>query len=461
MTARLRALRRRLAAWRRSTTLRFIVLHLFASLATAGGVLAFAWVTTDRLLVSELQGVVHGDREALVAAHARGGVRAVRDEMAERDFGRHRVYLLIDEHERQVVGNLATWPRALPSRDDWRVLPLRPATGGPKRSYGLAATRLADGGRLLVGHDLDDLVRLQQRLEAALWLAALLALPLALGVAFLVTREMNARVAAIAGVAAQVAAGDLSYRIATFGSRDPFDRLGAALNAMLARIEMLMTELRTLADSLAHDLRSPLGRIRGRAERLLTRTPDAENQGLLVDLIGETEVLLKLLTATLEVSRAEAGVGRDRFEPVDLVALVTGLADVYGPVAEDDGVTLELAAPDSPQLLPGSQQLLAQALANLIENALKYGGGGGRILLALVADGPMVRLSVADHGPGIPPDRRAEALRRFGRLDPARSAPGTGLGLALVAAVARLHGGALELGDNRPGLVATLVLPRA
>lgn len=452
--------RQRLASWRRSTTLRFIALHLAASLATAGGVLAFAWVTTDRLLISELQAVVHSDRDALVAAHDRGGAAAVGRALAERDLGLHRVYLLVDARERLVVGNLAAWPPTLRGREFWQVMRLHRLSGGPARAYGLSATLLPDGGRLLVGHDLDDLVRLQQRLEAALGLAALLALPLALGVAFLVTRQMNARVAAIAGVAGKVAAGDLSHRIATFGSRDPFDRLGAALNAMLARIEMLMTELQTLADSLAHDLRSPLGRIRGRAERLLARTPDEEGQGLLVDLIGETEVLLKLLTATLEVSRAEAGVGRDRFEPVDLVALVTGLAEVYGPVAEDDGVALGLEAPPTPVVLPGSQQLLAQALANLIENALKYGRGGGSITLSLASDDDVVRLSVADQGPGIPPDRHAEALRKFGRLDPARSEPGTGLGLALVAAVGRLHGGDLELADNRPGLRATLVLPR-
>ncbi|KPF62636.1 hypothetical protein IP88_14410 [alpha proteobacterium AAP81b] len=448
-------------AMRRSTTLHFIVLHLVASLVTAGGVLLFTWATTDRLLVTELQDIVATDRDALVAAHAGGGAIAVRRRMLERGAaGGHRIFLIVDPGEQVVTGNLSGWPAALGGRERWQVRRLASAAGGTARGYGIATATLGDGGRLLVGHDLDDLERLQRQLEAAMALAALLAVPLGIGIAFLLTRLMNARIGAIAAVAARVAAGDLSRRIATLDGRDPFDRLGTALNAMLARIELLMTELWTLADSLAHDLRSPLGRIRSRAERLLARADDEESQHLLVDLLAETEALLKLLSATLEVSRAEAGVGRDGFEAVDLAALASDLAEVYGPAAEDIGMHLDLDLPGSAVTIAGSPQLLAQALANLIENALRYGRAGGSIRLAVAVAPDHATLSVADRGPGIPAERRAEALRKFGRLDPARSEGGVGLGLTLVAAVARLHGGALRLEDNAPGLRAVLILAR-
>jgi signal transduction histidine kinase len=228
---------------------------------------------------------------------------------------------------------------------------------------------------------------------------------------------------------------------------------------MLERLELLVGEHRMLTDALAHDLRSPLTRIHIQ----IAEAQDEEDAG--VDqrarfriIEQEVELVLHMLESVLEISRAEAGIGRGDFQGFDVGDLLRGLAEVYQPLAQASGVDIMVFCPPALRIM-GQRGLVARAIANLIDNALKYAANGGKITLNAVAGDTEVFLSVADLAKGIPADRRKDALRKFGRLDEARSSPGSGLGLSLVSAVASLHGGTFLLEDNQPGLRATLILP--
>jgi signal transduction histidine kinase len=266
-----------------------------------------------------------------------------------------------------------------------------------------------------------------------------------------VARYVARRLVAIARVIDAAGEGDLSRRVPMItDSNDAFDRLAARLNAMLARIEGLMTELRVVTDSLAHDLRSPLARLRTKTEQAVLIADPAGREAALGGLLVETDLVMRMLTTVIEISRAEAA-SRDRFTLVPPAAVIAVVAELYEPVVEEAGLAFRVETDTALPPMPVHRELLSQAIANLIDNAV-------RLTLARTETG--VSITVADRGPGIPAGDRAQALKRFGRLDSARSTPGAGLGMALIEAVARLHGGEFELGDNGPGLIARMVLPQ-
>ncbi|MFM7348974.1 MAG: ATP-binding protein [Erythrobacter sp.] len=271
-------------------------------------------------------------------------------------------------------------------------------------------------------------------------------------------RLIENRARGIAEVAERVGRGDFGSRIAVTGSRDAFDRLAAALNEAFARIELLVSELRTVTDGLAHDLRSPITRL-GHALDAARRSTDSPETLAALERAGrETEGLEHILGTALQIVRLEAGIGRDRFAPLDIGEVLHELAELFEPAAEEAGFAIVVEAP-AHLFIDGHRHLIAQAIGNLIDNAMHYAQGGRRIAVSAARAGEgRVVVSVADDGPGIPAERRADALRRFGRLDPARHQPGSRLGLSLVAAAAALHGGSFELGDAEPGLVARLTL---
>jgi signal transduction histidine kinase len=253
-------------------------------------------------------------------------------------------------------------------------------------------------------------------------------------------------------------AGELSHRIATTGSNDEFDRLSETLNAMLEEIRRLMSGMRMVTDNIAHDLRSPLTRMRGRLEMALARPGDAEDQRRAIErTIADADQLLATFTALLSIADAQSGSARATMVPLDLMELATDIAELYGPAAEERGIALSYGGGGG--RVAGSRQLLFQAIANLVDNAIKHTPAGGRIDISVMACGAETAFAVADTGAGIAPDDRERVLEPFVRLDSSRSTPGSGLGLALVAAIARLHGARIVLGDNRPGLVATLYFP--
>jgi len=273
--------------------------------------------------------------------------------------------------------------------------------------------------------------------------------------AWLAARMIEARLGRTVATAEAVAAGDLARRVALDGSQDAFEALAVSVNAMLDRIAALMTELKVATDGLAHDLRSPLTRLRATLERALAASQDEGARVAVLRALDEGDRLLAMLDTALRITRAEAGLGREAFVEIDLATMIRDLVEMFEPLAEDRGMTVSATVPATLPIV-AHREILGQALANLVDNALKYGDGQVEVTATRVAGG--VAISVVDDGPGIPADRRPEAMKRFGRLDAARSESGAGLGLTLAAAVAHLHDGTLTLEDNRPGLIARLTL---
>lgn len=314
---------------------------------------------------------------------------------------------------------------------------------------------------LIAGRLLDDWEQEQRTIEQALLAAALVSLLLGVAGALVLTRYVGARLDRIGGVVGAVAAGDISRRVELVAAGDDaFDRLAAQLNRMLDKIERLMGELRVMSDSLAHDLRSPIARLRAKAETAALQADPEARDAALGGLIAETDLVMRMLGTLLDIGRSES-ITRDRFVSVDPGALVEEIADFYAPVAEEAGVTLTAEIAAGLPRVDLHRELMAQAIINLVENALNHAGDGRAIKLSAGSVDRYVRIAVADRGPGIPADQHEAARRRFGRLDGARTTPGAGLGLALVDAVARLHGGRLVLADNAPGLIASIDIPVA
>jgi signal transduction histidine kinase len=278
-----------------------------------------------------------------------------------------------------------------------------------------------------------------------------------------ISRVVLSRLDQINQTSQEIMSGDLSRRIPILGSNDELDELATNLNAMLGQIEGLMTGMREVADNIAHDLRTPLNRLRNRLEgaMMANETPE-DTKASLESAIEEADGLIATFNSLLLIAEAESGAHRDALEDVDLRAIARDVVDLYEPVAEERGIALTLTAPD-PARVRGNPSLVARAAANLVDNALKYTPQGGKVLVVVDAglaraDGP--ELTVRDSGPGIPAQDRERVLDRFVRLERSRNTPGSGLGLSLVAAVARMHGASLELGDAGPGLVARLVFPK-
>ncbi|WP_298853181.1 HAMP domain-containing sensor histidine kinase [uncultured Sphingomonas sp.] len=446
----------RLPAWLRSTTARIVLAIFLLQAASAAAVLLALRAQTQAELARETRDRIVETRDDLMARYYDGGAAGLSAMIGTR-LSRSpdpRLLLALEPASGARAGNLAQSPPDL--RDGgWATLDIvRRGGAGPEAAI-LTARRLPDGSRLVVGHVLAGDARLTRAFEAALAGTIAIALILSVASALVIGRLIGGRTRRIARTARAIGAGDLAARVDRDGSGDGFDALGQELNAMAERTELLVGELRIMSDSLAHDLRSPITRLHAVIGRALADTGDARARAALAEVEGEADSLLAMLSTALEISRAEARVGADRMAPLALAPFIADFAEMYGPLAEDRGIALSVDA--LPVTVSAHRELLARAVANLIDNAIKYGDRA--IALSVAREGDRALLRVADDGPGIPPEERAAALRRFGRLDAARGTPGAGLGLTLVAAVAHLHGGTLELGDNRPGLVATIGLP--
>ncbi len=452
----------RWAPFTRSVTARFVIVAFLVQLVVTGGILLFVQQASQRALASEQLTLVTELRDELISAWRSGGEDGLRRIIDVRlaTRGSPPVILLANAQGDALAGNLGAWPTVIPYQTDWRTIELYRTGSDRPELMAVTATALPDGRRLLAGHVIDSSVRLARLNQEALTAALVIGIVLALLSALLIGRVLSRQIQAVVATARDVGEGALGRRVPLDGSGDAFDALGQSVNAMLDRIEALVSQLRMMTDGLAHDLRSPVTRLKVVLENAIVETEDAAAQTALERVSSEAETLLGMLSTALLISRAEAGIGRDRFVETDAGALLEDLAEVYGPLAEDRGFAIEVVA--EPGLhLPLHRELISQAIGNLIENATNYAEGGQAIRLSASRRGDRVALAVADDGPGIPEHRRAEALSRFGRLDPARHVAGSGLGLSLVEAVARLHQGSFMLEDNEPGLRAVLCLHAA
>ena len=451
----------RLRGLLRSSTFGFVILVFLLQLVSAAIILLTVQHLTAGKALRASEAKVEELSAVLRDRHARRGMDGVAIAIGGRiaaDPGTDAVMLLVGPAGGPRAGNVAAWPPNLTPDGHVHVMDLyRIGHDRPERMV-VSGQALAAGVRLLTGNVIDDDLALTEIVEEAMLGAALLAIPLALLGAIVAARVVDAQIERIARTVHAVAAGDLTQRVPMVGAEDAFEILSREVNAMLDRIERLVGELRLVTDGLAHDLRSPLTRLRATLDRASAATGDPVALAALDTVGHEAETLLRMLTTALEISRAEAGIGRAERVDTDVVALIEDLAELYGPLVEEGGQRLVCSVP--PVLHhPLHRALVGQAIANLVDNALKYGGAGGAITLSAAAEGAdSIRISVSDEGAGIAPTDRAEALRRFGRLDPARHVDGAGLGLSLVAAVARLHDGVMRLEDNAPGLRVVLLL---
>ena len=418
----------------------------------------YATHQTDETIDAEITGLAEQYRQRGLA-----GLVAVINERSNPERGSSMLYLLTDQRQNPLAGNLSRWPDLEVQKDGWMRFHLN-ADGQRDGPHVAQATSfvLAGGVQLLVGRDLAENVAFRNRIVAALVSSGALMLVLGLVGGIVLSRRALARIETINRTGDLIMAGEFDRRIPLKGSGDEFDRLAQNLNAMLDQIERLMAGMRQVTDNIAHDLRSPLGRLRSRIEMALIEEPSTERyREVLQQTIGEADQLLATFTALLDIAEAEAGSPRAQLAPLDLAAFARDLADLYEPVAEEKGLSLTLDAGRAPVEVRGDRHMLSRAIANLVENALKYTAAGGAVRVAVATDGTMARLTVADDGPGIPAEERERVFDRFYRLEASRTTEGNGLGLSLARAVVRLHGGTITLEDNGPGLRAVVALPLA
>jgi signal transduction histidine kinase len=424
------------------------------------------------------QTVVYADKQndetidaeivGLTEQYRQRGLTGLIEVIADRsdpERGSSMLYLLTDAEQRPLAGNLSRWPDLTVGEDGWMRFTLDPGRLSDARRHEARATSfvLAGGYQLLVGRDLAERTQFTHRIVSALgWSAGLTLLLGLLGGSFL-SRWVLARLETINRASDLVMAGEFGRRIPVRGTGDEFDRLAQNLNTMLERIERLMAGIRQVSDNIAHDLRTPLGRLRARMEMALRderATPDLLRESL-AQAIDDADQLLQTFAALLQIAEAEAGTIPTDMAPLDLATLLEALVDFYEPVAEERAITLAASLPARPVEIRGNRHLLGRALSNLVENALKYTQSGGHAAVTLTVQPATALITVADDGPGVPSEDRDRVFDRFVRLEQSRTSEGKGLGLSLARAAIGLHGGAIRLEDNAPGLRVIVELPVA
>ena len=446
-----------------SSTFRLTLAYLGLFSLSAATVLAIVYMAGVRFMERQIHETILEETSWFLEQYAGAkldNLRQAVDERAAAEPNRRAIYLLADRDGRQLAGNLDRFPPTVSQGDGFSQFDVQVTERGQRLAIAHAAlahvVELKNGVRLLVGRDVNDNVQNERLMRLAILLGVGVMLILGLVGGLIMSRWMLARLERINRATARIIAGDLSQRIATEGANDEFDELARNLNAMLERIETLLLGMRQVSDDIAHDLRTPLTRMRSRIEVALMGDPDgADVQEVLSATLADADRLIETFNALLAIARAEAGTKQDDWDQVDLTALARDVIELYEPIAEERGITLRLLGGRG-AVIKGHEQLVAQAIANLTDNAIKYTPEGGTVTLATTGT-PLPAISITDTGPGIPAAQREQAKQRFVRLDAQRSTPGSGLGLSLVDAVAKLHGARLELGDAAPGLRASIV----
>ncbi|WP_372574355.1 sensor histidine kinase [Ruegeria jejuensis] len=447
----------------RNARTRLVLASIALSMVMTSAVLGLVYVSASRTIANETRSVVTAELAGLAVSYQRSGVIGLVNSIDRRladAIERDALYLLTSANGTVLAGNLKSWPAAIEPGSGWVQLDIKRTGATQTVPVAAASIRLGRGEQLLVGRLATEARRFDRVLLQSVGLALLAAVVLSLLKGWLLTRLVFSRLSDITHTADDIMSGDLSRRIPLRGSDDEFDRMATTLNDMLDRIENLVGNLRMTTNSIAHDLRSPLSRLRQRVELLTSSDRTAEEREVdAARAMGEIDHLLRVFSQLTEISRAEAGIGREEFEPLDLTQLVHDVMEFYEPVAADKGITLAEAG-TAGQVL-GHRTLIAQALSNLLENALRYTPEGARIDITVAEGDDHVLLSVRDGGPGVPEEDLDKLAQPFVTLDPSRTEKNAGLGLALVAAIARLHEGALTLSNANPGLSAELNFARA
>ncbi|HEU4620135.1 MAG TPA: HAMP domain-containing sensor histidine kinase [Gammaproteobacteria bacterium] len=455
----------KLPALLRTSVVQLTIVYAALFAVSVAALFAFIYWSTIGYLERQTDAIIQADVAGLYEQAERRGLIGLIDVIMERvdnDTEGRSILGLFDAGLLPVAGNVKRWPPQLTVSNGWVDSLAVANEGGGTTPVRAQILSVGPGFRLMVGRDVRELARINEVFRrAAIWGLGL-TLGLALLGGFLVGQNAQRRIAQINRTTRQIIAGNLSQRVPVRGGRDEHDELARNLNAMLDQIEKLLEGIRHVGDSIAHDLRGPLTRLRNRLDTLAGE-PQPSRDGL-EECVAQADRLLETFSALLRIARVESGAYRSEFEAVDLAQIVRDVCELYQAAAEEHDIELACGQSRPDAVVFGDRELLAQALTNLLDNAVKYTPTGGRIDVKLAAVGAPPSayvLSVADTGPGVPSELREQVLQRFARLDQSRSLPGNGLGLALVKAIAEQHEAELALGDNHPGLVVTLKLRAA
>lgn len=452
----------------RTTAVRLSAIYILVFTAFSLSLVVGVTHEAARVMNRQIAEAIDGDVESLRDDYRAGGIVRLfftLDERARRpDAG---LFYVVDPSGNPVAGNVAELPiQAMTDTDDEpHALPYsRIENGREIRHVALVrAFALDNGFHVLVGRDIGERERFREVFRKAFrWIAGAMVVLAGLTWWFLARRVLK-RIDQVSAASRRIVGGDLSGRLPVSGSGDEFDRLAIGLNGMLAKIADLMKGLKEVSDNIAHDLKTPLTRLRNRAEAALAGPEDAGRyREALEASIEESDGLIRTFDALLKIARVEAGSPTAAFEIIDLEAVAEDVAELFGPAAEEEGGSVEVVEDDRTHRIMGDRELIAQMLVNLVDNALKHGRHDGRapdVRIWLEQTGLTASVIVFDDGPGVPDADRARVLDRFTRLEASRNTPGSGLGLALVAAIVRHHKGTIELGDAHPGLKVTIRLP--
>ncbi|OJV09154.1 MAG: two-component sensor histidine kinase [Bosea sp. 67-29] len=450
----------------RTTAFKLTAAYLVIFGLFAAFVLGYVAWNAQRLLSDQIRSTIDAEIQGLAEQARQGGIRRLVSIVERRSRAPGAsLYLVTTPVGERIAGNVeAIPPGTLDKTGESEIEYARTSETIDTPSHAIVRVFVLPAGfRLLVGRDVEERERLGKVIRRAIGWSLALIFVLGCFASWFVARRVLRRIDGMTETAHGIMEGDLKGRLAIAGTGDELDRLALNLNAMLDRIGELMAGMQQVTDNIAHDLKTPLTRLRNKAEEALrSATSQDELRGALDGAIEEADNLIRVFNALLMIARLEAGRISENMEDLDLSEIVSGVAELYEPLAEEVG--LRLVGDVAPDLhVVGNRELVGQALANLVDNALKYGqpadGGEATVTVAARRRDGEIELSVADHGDGIPEADRGRVLDRFIRLDASRSKPGFGLGLSMVAGVVRLHGGQLRLEDNAPGLRAVISLP--
>ena len=444
-----------------SSTFRLALIAIGTFGLIVSAIFSYVYLSTSTYVRSRSDRAIMTEYSSLQTAYARSGrdglVALIEQRITDKSFAGN-VYLLADSSLAPLAGNLRGWPSTITAATGWAEFrapaPLRDAAD---RSLLRAMLEtFTNGDRLLVGRDIGDLDSFADQMKGAVISGVALIFVLAAVASILVTRRTVGRIEAINATSRAIMLSGLDKRIPLRGSHDEWDRVAENLNLMLARIETLMGEVKQVSDNVAHDLRTPLTRMRGRLEKAYHGPRNsADDQTLIGDTIADLDAVLRIFSSLTRIAQIETRERKGAFRTVNLVEIASEVVELYDAAAEPDGTRLVVAG-EREVLVTGDRDLIFDAIANLVDNSIKHGRAGGQVFVANENIDGTPAISITDDGPGIPADEYEHVFKRFYRLEHSRYTPGNGLGLSLVAAVARIHGARIEMYDNAPGLKLTL-----
>ncbi len=447
----------------KTTTFKLAAIYLLVFAVSAAAILSYVYWSTAGLLARQTDATIAAEITGLEEQYRQGGlnnlIKVIR-RRARKDSA--DVYLLTDFRGRPLAGNLAALPPGTGKGTGWVNFPYTVASAKGKSVHSARARFFTLRGQfhLVVGRDIEEQQVFVSVIRGALFWSLGLVLLLGLAGGLLMSRNILTRINAINNTSKSIMSGDLTGRMPISGNGDELDQLAHNLNSMLAQIERLMTGMREVTDNVAHDLRTPLTRLKARAEDALRNNSNADYKAALENTIKDADDLIATFAALLSIARARAGEMAGTMEIVDLSQIAKDVAELYDPVIEAEGGNLRIEVEEGVNV-KANRQLLAHVAANLLDNAVKYGLNADtkNITISTIILDDKAIFTVADSGTGIVKQDRTRATERFVRLEASRSQPGSGLGLSLVKAVTELHGGELKFADNQPGLKISLIFP--